>query len=114
VRELCRIKRILIVSVQGKVLWFHCGFKTHFRQRFEICGATKSVTIDDLVLPTFGRNGFVVTSSALTKNDIFTIHDREVVECDEAPQQVSEKLVKKAGWIHSDTGQALSNAHSYP
>jgi hypothetical protein len=102
---------MLMVYVQGKVLWFHCGFKTHFRQRFEICGAMKSVTIDDLVLPTFGQNGFVVTSSALTKNDIFTIHEREVVEYDVAPQQVSEKLLQKAGCLRNDTGQTISHTH---
>jgi hypothetical protein len=104
---------MLIVYVQGKVLWFHGGFKTPFRQRFEICGATKSVTIDDLVSPTFGQNGFIVTSSALTKNDIFTIHDREVVECDVAPQQVSEKLLQEAVCLRNDTGQSISHTYGY-
>lgn len=101
------------VCLQGKVLWFHCGFKTSFRQRFEICGAEKSVTIDDLVLPTFGRNGFVVTSSTLTKNDLFTVHDREVVECDEAPAQVSANLLQKAVCLHNSTCQSISHAQWY-
>lgn len=69
----------------GKSLWLHCGFKNHFRQHFEVCGTSKSILIDDLVLPTRAPNHFVLTSSGLTDFAVLTFHDRQVVEAESAP-----------------------------
>jgi hypothetical protein len=70
------------------VLWFHCGFKTAYRQRFEICGSKKSITIDDLVLPADVRVDYMLSSSGLTNHALLTFHERERVECDAAPPVV--------------------------
>mmetsp|Transcript_44377 Transcript_44377/g.106920 ORF Transcript_44377/g.106920 Transcript_44377/m.106920 type:complete len:262 (-) Transcript_44377:278-1063(-) len=69
----------------GKVLWFHCGFKTPLRQLFEICGSKKSIKMDDLVLPRENPSSFELTSSTLTANDLVTIHDTEKVDCSNNP-----------------------------
>lgn len=80
--------------MQNKVCWFHCGFKTAFRQRFEICGSKKSICIDDLVLPANGPASFMLSSSALTKYDLLTFHERDTVEVDAELVHVSMLLLK--------------------
>ena len=74
---------------QKKSLWFHCGFKTAFRQYFEICGEKKSIIIDDLVLPAKQPVSFTLKSSGLTDNALLTFHDIEIVPTVSGPVHVS-------------------------
>ncbi len=70
-------------------MWFHCSFKTPFRQRFEICGSQKSIIIDDLALPSDVRTSYMLKSSGLTNYDLLTFHEREQVVPDVGPVHVS-------------------------
>lgn len=86
-----KLRVLLLLDLKGKALWFHCGFKNAFRQRFEICGSKKSIHIDDLVLPT-DRIQYLSRSSGLTNHALLTFHDQEIVECDADPVHVSRRL----------------------
>lgn len=68
---------------------FHCGYNTAYRQSLEICGSKKSILIDDFVIPTGGRSKYTLSSSGLTNYAALTFHERDVVECDDGPVQVS-------------------------
>jgi hypothetical protein len=76
------------------VLWFHCGFRNGFRQRFEICGPKKFLSIDDLVLPAEEPTNYVLGSSSLMKYDLITCHERESAETEPGPVQVSVEPVR--------------------
>ncbi|CAJ1959102.1 unnamed protein product [Cylindrotheca closterium] len=69
----------------GKVLWFHCGFKTPLRQQFEICGSKKSILLDDLVLPRESPSSFELKSTKLTAHDLVTVDEKETVDCPNSP-----------------------------
>jgi hypothetical protein len=70
------------------VLWLHCGFKAAFRQRFEICGSQKSITVDVLVLPADAPTSYLLSSSGLTSYALLTFHEREEIETDAGPVHV--------------------------
>ena len=79
------------------MLWFHCGFRTGFRQTFEICGSKKFLIVDDLVLPRHAPTKYILKSSSLTKYDLITEFDEQhVVEetSKVGPVQVSTKIEK--------------------
>lgn len=77
-----------LVSFEGnRVLAFHCGFLTPFRQSVEICGTKKSIKLDDYVLPKQAPLSYELHSMDLTTCDLITIHDKEVVECNVGPVQ---------------------------
>lgn len=71
------------------MLWFHCGFKAPLRQHFEICGATKSIYVDDLVLPNAQPVAYTAKSSILTENALLTIDETERIEVGVGPVHVS-------------------------
>eukprot|EP00934_Nitzschia_sp_Nitz4_P008618 Nitzschia sp. Nitz4//scaffold4_size323378//26076//29144//NITZ4_000615-RA/size323378-augustus-gene-0.29-mRNA-1//-1//CDS//3329553264//8608//frame0 len=63
----------------GRALWFHCGFKTALRQRFEVCGSKKFLEVTDLVLPIEPPATFMLKSDDLINEDRLTVQSRDVV-----------------------------------
>lgn len=74
---------------QDKVLSFHCGFNTAFRQKLEICGSKKSILIDNFVIPAGGKAGYTLSSSGLTNYAALAFDELDVVDCGNEHVQVS-------------------------
>jgi predicted dehydrogenase len=77
-----------LVHFEGdRVLSFYCSFLTPLRQSIEICGYKKSIKLEDYVIPEEAPIGFELHSMSLTDADLITLHEKEVVLCDDGPVQ---------------------------
>lgn len=97
---------------QGKVLWFHCGFKTPLRQLFEICGSKKSILLDDVVLPRETPSSYELTSTTLTAHDLVTVFGSEKVDCSNSPPHV-RVLVESSNGLTSALTLCVSFHRKY-
>ena len=113
-----------LVHFEGdRVLAFHCGFLTPFRQHVEICGSKRRINMDDYVLPKEEPLQFGLHSMSLTDSDLITIHDKEIIVCESGP--VQEVLMWQnfnrfsravrawsSRWSGDEAAYAMANAHT--